>query len=256
MKDIEREADDILEQARRGFSPGPGAADRVLAKLGPLMAQAGPADLSPEQELGSRSPAVASALGHAPTWLSRVLVTALIAAGFGAGGYWLGFRGGLRQAQSTRTPATPALVASAATPALSASQAQTEVKAEPATVEPPNQPIKERVARASVTTSTRLANPNLGEPRDTLQEEVETLRRVERAHRLHNPRLALSLLSELDLLVPRGKLMEERFATGTIARCELALASKDELLAAFVKRYARSAYADRVARACSKTEAP
>jgi len=254
MKDIEREADDILEQARRGFSPGPGAADRVLAKLGPLMAQAGPADLSPEQELGS-SPAVARALGHAPTWLSRVLVTALIAAGFGAGGYWLGFRGGLRQAQMTRTPPTPALVASAATPALSAGQAQTKVKAELA-VEPPNQPIKERVARASATTAPRLANPNLGEPRDTLQEEVETLRRVERAQRLHNPRLALSLLSELDLLVPRGKLMEERFATGTIARCELALASKDELLAAFVKRYARSAYADRVARACSNAEAP
>jgi len=249
MTDIEREVDSILQHARQGFTPAQADADRVFAKLGPLMTQVDPAEFSAGRAQGSVS--AAAVLGRAPAWFGRALVTALIATIFGSGGYWLGFRAGSRQPPLARSPEPQATVMTAAAPAAS-------VKTDSALPAPdaPNDSTQDRPARAGLTATPRTADLVAGEPRDSLQEEVDTLRRVERAQRQHNPRLALSLLSELDLRVPRGKLMEERFAAGTIARCELALAPKDTLLAAFTKRYARSAYADRVARACSKTDLP
>jgi hypothetical protein len=86
---------------------------------------------------------------------------------------------------------------------------------------------------------------------------VRALRAVERALREGTPGFALSLLRELDRKVPNGRLLEERLATRTIARC----ASGDvplgvNLAEDFAERYPDSVYGRRVSDACAATDSP
>jgi hypothetical protein len=112
----------------------------------------------------------------------------------------------------------------------------------------PSAPIKSRLPP--------IAGP-LGSTADTkeakngsLEEEVRTLRRVERALRTENPRLAIALLGDLDRVVPGGQLAEERLAASVQARCLLGYGSAVALLEDFVKLHPTSAYLKRVRAAC------
>jgi hypothetical protein len=90
-----------------------------------------------------------------------------------------------------------------------------------------------------------------------IDEELRILRRVERAQRAGNPRLALALLDELDRDRPRGKLLEERAAARAVAQCSSTFGdSRAALLARFRARYSSSVYSPRVEAACAETDRP
>jgi hypothetical protein len=85
----------------------------------------------------------------------------------------------------------------------------------------------------------------------SLDQEVRALRAVERALRDRQPALAMALLAELDRAIPRGRLVEERQATATIARCAVGDVPFDvDLAEMFADQYPASVYLDRVRRSC------
>ncbi|MEO6599738.1 MAG: hypothetical protein ABIQ16_07690, partial [Polyangiaceae bacterium] len=90
------------------------------------------------------------------------------------------------------------------------------------------------------------------DPREPLglDEEVRQLRRVERAIREENPRLALVLLEELDLAIPQGQLLEERKAASLMASCQLGVPAAQDNARAFASEHAQSAYVARVIAIC------
>ncbi len=83
-----------------------------------------------------------------------------------------------------------------------------------------------------------------------LDEEVRQLRRIERAIRESNPRLALVLLEELARAIPAGQLLEERQAAGIMANCQLGAAAAVAAARVFVAKHAGSAYLTRVIEIC------
>jgi hypothetical protein len=83
-----------------------------------------------------------------------------------------------------------------------------------------------------------------------LDEEVRQLRRVERAIREGNPRLALVLLEEMDQAIPKGQLLEERRAASIMANCQLGSGDAVSNARAFVAKHAGSAYLTRVIGIC------
>jgi hypothetical protein len=78
------------------------------------------------------------------------------------------------------------------------------------------------------------------------------MRRVERALREGNSRLALALLGELERAVPRGRLGEERSAAEVMAKCGLGVGPPLVLADDFAKKYASSVYYARVMQACQE----
>jgi hypothetical protein len=97
------------------------------------------------------------------------------------------------------------------------------------------------------------ARPSESKPPADPEQELRTLRRVERAQREGNPRFALALLDELDRTSPRGKLGEERHAARTVALCTLddAQSTAQARAAEFAARHSRSVYLPRVRQACA-----
>jgi hypothetical protein len=83
-----------------------------------------------------------------------------------------------------------------------------------------------------------------------LDEEVRQLRRVERAIRERNPRLALVLLEEMDQAMPAGQLMEERRAASIMASCQLDGEAAQSHARAFVRSHDGSVYLARVIEIC------
>jgi hypothetical protein len=86
---------------------------------------------------------------------------------------------------------------------------------------------------------------------DPLEEELRTLRRVERSLRAGNPQLALALLRDLDSKVPAGKLIEERRAALAVATCTTNPGSRSAHLQGFADQFPGSVYAARVRASCA-----
>lgn len=96
-------------------------------------------------------------------------------------------------------------------------------------------------------------SPDVGELE--LDAELRTLRRVERAQRAGNPRLALALLDDLDRENPRGQLLEERAAARAVAECQSTFGPARSVVAErFRRRYGSSVYLPRVEAACEETD--
>jgi hypothetical protein len=113
------------------------------------------------------------------------------------------------------------------------------------------------LARADARTAPSVGNSTaLATSSQSLEAEVRTLRRVERALREQNPRLAFELLGELDRVVPGGELAEERLAAFSIARCALGAGAPTTITREFVKSYPSSVYLARVQQACAVDPAP
>ncbi len=177
------------------------------------------------------SKAVASAL-H---WGGRAALLAAIAGPSLAAGYWLGLRDGRHER------VIPTLETALRFPELPRPAATLPAAAH-APTEPSAAPRAERVPSAK---------PQPQAPaEDPLAQELRTLRRVERLLREQNPRLALSLLGELDRAVPKGRLVEERRAAATVARCALEPASATARAAVFRENHPDSVYQKRVDRSC------
>jgi hypothetical protein len=88
--------------------------------------------------------------------------------------------------------------------------------------------------------------------RAAFDEEIIQLRRVQRALREGNARLALALLDDLDRAVPKGRLGEERAAASVMGRCALGVGPPAVLSADFAAKYPSSVYLGRVMQACGE----
>lgn len=237
----------IIAGALRARAPLPAAQARVRAKtMAAIATGAVVPGLAPSllERLSSAAGDALESLGEAPTQ-ARVLLGVAGLSAASAGGYALGFEAGrteVNQATTERRFEPP--VAGAASEAGSA----------PLPREPPSEAVTlphdstPRRAPSARRTPPLTSQPQHVDP----EEEVRSLRRVERVLREHNPRFALALLSELDRTVPTGRLMEERDAARTVATCELEGSGlhASEQAAAFSARFPGSVYASRVHQAC------
>lgn len=81
-------------------------------------------------------------------------------------------------------------------------------------------------------------------------DEVEFVRRAQRALARKEPTLALGLLKQLDERLPKGRLLEERYAGKAIARCMLTPNEGHDVQRAFARRYPQSVHGERVNQVC------
>ena len=238
-----------LARARAGLSPSPADALRVRAAL--AAAVSAPGDIVSD----AASSGSGQDLGTGGGWTLRVLVTWVAAAaiGAGAGGYWMGHRAGSRDARLAAVlavtnesvpPSQPTAVAGAgapssgpvpAVPVSDAARLREPIRRRPGNVA--------RGVRPEVVASTT----------ESLEQEVRALRAVEHALRDQDPRLALAILQQLDRDVPRGKLVEERRATSTMARCSAGdIPFGVDLAEDFANQYPESVYLGRVEQSCQR----
>ncbi|MEI9950110.1 MAG: hypothetical protein WDO74_14340 [Pseudomonadota bacterium] len=230
----------ILAQARRALGPTSADEQRLLQRLLPQLA---------------RLPAPSARPLAGPSWALRaVAAVAVIGAVALSGGlgYRQGLQAGIAQQNQTSTRTDP-VVADASTRPVEASL----------DVAPPAPPERSqpRVAKASSAASAPSASSAASAPRTRseppappaplgLDEEVRQLRRVERAIRESNPRLALVLIEDLDRAIPAGQLLEERRAASLMANCQLGAAGAVATARAFATQHAGSAYLTRVIEIC------
>jgi hypothetical protein len=246
---FDSEEERILELARRGLAPAPGDAERVLRAtrlaLAALPLAASPANMPARAARGD-------ALFRAPNWLRQLFGGIGIAAVSGSAGYYAGTRSRARvegepSIAASRTQATTSMPM---TNALDRKATATEPnEAPPAPAE--RGPTEVRVSRLGSSQNAASRAPAAPLAPASIEEEVRALRRVERAEREGNPRLALALLDELDQKASPGPLAEERAAASVVARCALGYGSSVALAGDFEQRFPASFYAKRVAQACA-----
>jgi hypothetical protein len=260
----------VLSRARRHLSPTAAEAQRVLHRTLAHVAEPALTAAAPQ---ASASPPIVAPAGS----LGLKLVAALaIALGSGVTGYVLGRRSvqqerahsathiaiesaTQRQDAFARAPAA-GLVATAAETALptsgsapAAAQATEAVSARARGAAVAKTVPHVRSGRASDTT---LPEPPSAPRAATLAEELDVMKRVERALREKQPDLALSLLDELDRQHAQGALLEERAAAAAMARCGMGLGDGAALAQAFALAFPESAYRARVDGACRGKNAP
>jgi hypothetical protein len=242
--DVSGELDRLLARARTALSPSGKDAERNWART---LARVEVARAGGELPHAPRRPA-SGALNRIPSFMLGLLSGVGIAAVAAGVAYQAGVRAGFERAGDASAPieaaqrVVPALTPSplpAADTSAASRQASHEVTAKPSSSA---RPLPSVVS-------------NQAPRQNTLEEELRMLRRVERAQRQGNARLALSLLDDLDESVPHGVLGEERFAARTVALCTLGYGSREALQSAFVARHPGSVYAARVAEACAASDA-
>lgn len=267
MTDLESDEERFLRAARAGMSPTAADAERVLvgverALLGSLTLVA-THGLAPASNAGR-----VSWLGApVPRWFAACLALSTGLLGYLAGSH-----------SRARTPGgtsiAPTTIAAPDTPSPAsvrvdegAARANNAVTESPSAsndavpdrpsvsndtiVEIAPAPRSSKVRSPSSASSALTMSEGRESPSDSsLNEEVRVMRRVERALRSDNPRLALALLSDLDRAVPRGQLGEERLAASVQARCALGYGSRAELLDGFKRDHPTSPYVNRVKKAC------
>lgn len=242
MIELEGRERELLHRARRGLSPNSADEARVLAAtLG--------AAASPWALLGPSVRSSGTTLsGRAAHFLAGALALGLA----GAVGYGWGYRAGIS------APAVPAVAP--------APRLQTDLpgvrEAAPSASRQPESPEPSSAELApSATLSTTQGKARLG--RDIappagsdngLDEEVRQLRRIERAIREGNPRLALVLAEDLDRAIPKGQLHAERGAAVMMARCQLGVEGAEAHAASFVAENPGSGYAARLRQLCKLQE--
>lgn len=246
MTELENREAGVLAAARRGLAPTD--ADRARVRLGIASALSG-GEIPDEVDPGLDAPRSATLFKAA---LGVGLAVLAVGGGYAAG-HRAGFAAGVRQGSATVSPAVP----SAATEREVAQR--DEAAPTPATplVTSASPSTSVALRRSVPSASVAVPGSTPGTSESDIDEELRILRRVERAQRAGNPRLALALLDELDRESPRGKLIEERAAARAVAQCSSIFGdSRVALLARFRARYPSSVYSPRVAAACAETERP
>ncbi len=255
MNDLDAEEARLLGQVRRAWSPADEDSARVLAALNAALLPPPPEPLGAGSSDAAKSAVGAKALRY---FLGVSALGVAVLSGYG----W-GFHAGSSSrvapavagsvsalSPAPRVPASlPNLVAAPA----NASSSLSELP--PPSAGPSRAPSSGGGAlRVPVTTPTPAAAPSAG-----LDEEVRQLRRIERALRENNPRLALVLAEDLDRTAPKGQLLLERRAASLMAACQLGAADASPNAARFLQENADSAYAPRVREMCElpqRTSAP
>jgi hypothetical protein len=181
----------------------------------------------------------------------------LVALGVGiAAGYGWGYRAG-RAARPAETPEVlaaraPAVVGPVTLPSPAASAATKVVTDAPAP--PPLSAVGAPTHASRPTPSlARLAPSAEASSTLGLDEEVRQLRRIERAIRDGNPRLAVAIADNLDRDMPRGQLLTERRAARLMAGCQLDVAAGAVAAARFLATNPQTAYASRIRELCGVT---
>jgi hypothetical protein len=235
---------EMLERARRGLGPSAGDVARIRQGVFAALAAGVPGATSPDTP--TLDPDVAGDAAGAVTWVVKLAVAGTVALAAGLG-YVVGHRAGVEEGRS-RVPAPVATAVSS-----TAAVPETPDLAFSA-VPPPTREIPTAV-RLAVPADVPRAAPSASSNgnRAAFEEEVIQLRRVQRALREGNPRLALALLGDLDRAVPHGRLGEERFAAGVMARCALGVGPPAVLAADFAAKYPGSVYSARVVQACGES---
>jgi len=235
----------ILAQARNGLGPTSSDERRLLHNVLVQVAMTPVATVEPSANGVPKSP-----------WPLRIAgsVAVIGAVALSGGlGYHQGFQAGIAQKNSHDTRENA--VVSAALPMVD------EAKPAPAPSMEPAHPVEhapqierrwEREAKSnSVSSAARIPSASPApSSRLGLDEEVRQLRRVERAIREGNPRLALVLLEEVDQSMPAGQLLEERRAASIMANCQLGSADAVSNARAFAAKHSGSAYLTRVIAIC------
>jgi hypothetical protein len=245
--DVESRTDEILSRARRRLSPSALDTEHVLVSIFARLDAPCPTDFfSPD------APSTGF-LARFPAWVRRAVPLIGVAALSGGLSYQAGLHAGGERA-STKVPRE--MSAKADPPQHRHSAETTPERSPPLPTEKPER----RAFQESTDETQRARSSGSGgnaarSGDDGLEEELRTLRRVDRAQRDGNARLALSLLDDLDREVPAGKLGEERAAARTLARCTLGYGAQSVLHREFVQRHPGSVYAARVAEACGVADA-
>ncbi|HTQ02404.1 MAG TPA: hypothetical protein VMI54_01060 [Polyangiaceae bacterium] len=240
IEDTDPELSDLLGRARAGLGPTAADASRVRAAVDAAVAG------------GSRASNARTGSGGGSAglhWLRWVgLAAAVAGAGAGALGY-ARYRAAAERERARLSEPTAVLqipVQRATEPPASAAPPLIELSAP--------EPAPQASAPAASTASAPAARAaSSGE--SSLELEARLLARVERALRDGDPRTALGVLDELERKVPGGALAEERAAGRVLAECELGTARAAKLASDFTARHAHSAYAARIADACSRAGA-
>jgi hypothetical protein len=283
VTDLEREELLLLERARRAHEPSHLDVARVLQKTRVAIA-AGAVVTGAAVGVGfwAKHGASLSALLQGSV-LPKLLI-ALSIAGAGAAGYGIGYQQARKHASLERGSAQnvrnggpgmelPGAPASSAPAALIVDPGRPNAVAatiEPAAVEEPSTDLgakphassaRRRPANTTVDGVPAAEATLLEQPNDTLaapaslSAELTALRRVERALREREPGRALALLDRLDAQVPEGRLLEERAAARTMARCavsQLKGETRDAMQSVleFSRSYPASVYFERVRGTC------
>lgn len=240
MSDLDSDVDAFLSRAHRGLSPEPNDGARVLAALGSKQAlSSGEGRVAPRSD--SRFVRGAK-LGGGLVALGLALAT----------GYGWGYRAG-QNARSPAVVAAPILAAPILVP-----------PAPPVVAAAPPRDVQEGASMAPLESprsnkSTSVVRPSIVVPPEPavsagLDEEVRQLRRIERAIRDDNPRLALAIGDNLDHELPHGQLRQEREAARLMASCQLDAAANEEQAMRFLAKSPSSAYAARLRELCGIAE--
>ncbi len=253
----------FLEQARAGLSPSDEAVRKLRARIDGALPRA-------TTDAGSRSPSLRG--GY-----SRNLGTGLFGLGLGLGtvlGYWWG------QHDATPVALTPLTLSADAAPS---SLATTPERAQagptpgpkpgsnaspldastPRGFEPgarrssvPRRVNKPKTAVAAGDGSEGRALPTHPPQTSSTAEadEILLVQRVQRALARKEPGLALGLLNELDVKVPKGRLREERAAGRAIALCMQHSPRANSAFETFKRQFPTSVHLPRAAAACGAKE--
>lgn len=233
MIDLEPEELEILGRARRGLSASPQDRERVLLALGPSLSAAS-------------EPALPKAGSKLLRW-GRIGGGSLILALAVTAGYGWGYRAG-SQARPNPVEAPPARVM----PPVAAPVVATPTLAPPA----PAVVLERASAPKTTSGAASAAAPAPAAAAAGLDEEVRQLRRIERAIRDGNSRLALAIGDNLDREIPQGQLLLERRAARLMASCQLDAATSAGPAARFLADNPHSAYAQRLRDLCGLAQNP
>jgi hypothetical protein len=230
MTHLEPDEAKLFGRARRGLSPSALDQQRVLLALGSAPAAASVTESSPK---GSKL----ASWGRIGSGVAALALA--VAAGYGWG----------YQAGSRDRPLPVVVEVPVAAPAADSSQI---VFRAPSQVRAPTPATSLDRASTPKTTSSvaSAAAPTPAPPAAGLDEEVRQLRRIERAIRDGNPRLALAIGDNLDREIPGGQLLLERRAARLMASCQLDAATGAAPAAGFLSENPDSAYGLRLREIC------
>ncbi|HEY5958288.1 MAG TPA: hypothetical protein VIV60_17105 [Polyangiaceae bacterium] len=266
LNTIEREH---LLQLRRAVDPSPNDAERNRQRL--LAALAAPS-------FGDRGANGSAELGQAQAsrrWWLRSNMTKLVGVAVLSGsiGVAAGYRWGLQEPRSFGLPGLSASAipqstdsragidvtrSTSAPPRAAALPDEVVVKqANPTPVEQGADKLRaESLRNAKRTPGSDPSSTASAQAEDPLIEEMQLLRRAERAIRANNGLVALSLLQTLERRFPKGQLLEEREAASVMAHCETDPPDSARPAAnRYLQRHPSSVYVDRVRALCQLSTA-
>lgn len=254
--------DRTLATARQHFGAPLQARERVRAEL----AHAGHWPASETRRGAPAARRLTSARAAGVSWPAAALLSALTF----AAGYWV--RGASNE-PARLVPAEPAFVGTSpssprAQPAASASSV---ALTPPAPVADVASAALEAAPRDGVSPRERRAEPALAPPRARAAprrpravlpderaraagDELDLLKRADRAIRAGEPELALSFLDELEHRHPKTRLAEERSAARLLAGCARADAEARARAAEFLRSHPTSVYSERIRELCELDE--